>query len=65
MVVEKHPQDEKGVKTTDGIPGGLQTSEIFNLDQMWCIIQRTFLRKGSYSPSSSILDFLVTFNIFD
>ena len=32
MVVEKHPKYERGVKTTDGIPGGLRTSEIFNPD---------------------------------
>ena len=64
MIVEKHPKYERGVKTTNRIPGGLGTSEIFNLDQIWCRVQRISLQKGSYSPSSSILDFCCGFGYF-
>ena len=64
MIVEKHPKCERGVKTTNRIQGGLGTSEIFNMDQIWCIVQRISLQKGSYSPSSNILDFGCDFGYF-
>jgi hypothetical protein len=38
MIVEKHPKYERGVKTIYRIPGGFGTSEIFNLDQIWCSV---------------------------